>query len=468
MKTKLSILVSALFLVISFGCIEQVLACSPSPYSPPVCEMYGKSDTVFIGTILDIKEIKKVNVSSDFEITFLVEENFLGVVKNSIVTVILWGATPENYCFKKGEDYLVYARGKDKKFTIDAGTRTRHINEASEDLEFLRKLPKQKGGVRVYGNVRLQVKSSLEKDNKEPFYGAIVVATSLKNKKTSFQTTTNTNGYYEFTNLPPESYRISVKFKEKHKLYNEKYRVSISGSTETMDKGCFKREFTVEPEGTISGKVIDSDGNPVKNTEVEIISIFVLNPDYYQGSEYSDTDSKGEFVSYNVPPGLYTISVNYSDPPENDSPFPPTFYPNVKSREQAQVFEMTLGGKIENLIFQLPPRLKKRLIKGTIFWKDRTPAKGVTVHLTERKHDVCCVNKEFITNAKGQFELQGLEGREYRVWAVGKNLSTNVNDYGASEPFVLSKNTLPINIRLDKTRSWIDDMDSNKDDVSGN
>ncbi len=470
MKNKLTILIFTLFLMLSFGSVKQVLACSPSPYTPPICEMYGKSGAVFIGKIINIKEIKQENVSSNYEITFQVQENFVGVETNSKVTVILSGSTPEFYCFRKGENYLVYASGKDKKFSIDAGTRTRHIKDAGEDLEFIRQLSKQKDGVKISGNVNLIVKSSLEKDNTQPFSGAILIAKKSDDKNLSFQTLTDINGHYEFNDLPAGSYDISPDFNEESKHFKDKYSGSTNGSSATKitNKGCSKQDFTIEPKGKISGKVIDADGNPVKNIKVEIISIFVTDPDYFEGSESADTDSNGEFISYNVPPGLYTISVNYSNPPEDISPFPPTFYPNVKTRQQAQVFEMTLDGKIENLEFRLPAKLNKRIIKGSVFWKDGTPASGVLVYTKERLHDVCCVNNEVITNAKGEFETHGFEGREYRVWAVGENRYSNIKDYGASTPFILDKNALPIRIILDKTESWLNDMDEDNEDSSRN
>lgn len=468
MKNKISILIFAISILFATGSFEQILACSASLYSPPICEMFGKSGAVFVGELINIKEIKQENVSSNYEVTFQVQESFVGVAKNSKITIIQSGSTPEFYCFRKGENYLVYAYGKDKKFSLDAGTRTRHINEVGEDLDFLRQLIKRKDGVKISGKVNLQIKSSLENDTTQPFSGAIVKARKSGDKSASFQTHTDKNGMYEFNDLPADSYDIYIEFGEENKNFRDNYSVSTSGSSAITitNKGCSKQDFTIEPEGKISGKVIDADGHPVRNIEVEIISIFVINPDYFEGSESANTDSNGEFVSYNVPPGLYTISVNYSNPPEDISPFPPTFYPNVKSREEAQIFEMTLGGKIENLEFRMPAKLQKRVLKGSVFWKNGTPAIGVSVYLKERLHDVCCVNNEVTTDAKGHFETHGFEGREYRVWAVGENKLSNVKDYGASTPFILNKSALPIRIILDKTESWLTDMDEDNEDNS--
>lgn len=462
MKNKISIPIFSLLLMLSFGSVEQILACSPNTNATPICEMYGKSGGVFVGKIVSIKEVKKKNVGIIYDITFHVQETFVGAEKDSDVAVFLSGSTPEVRRLRMYESYLVYGSGygKRKRFSIDSGTRTKHICEADEDLEYLRQLSKKKDGINISGKINLKTRSSLEKDNTQPFSGAILTVKKTDEKNLSFQAVTDLNGNYEFIGLPPGSYKISIGFSKENKNFRDKYSISTSGGSiiKTTNKGCSKQDFTIEPNGKISGKVIDADGNPVKNTIVEIISIFVPNPDYYEGNESSETDSNGEFNSDEIPPGLYTISVNYSNPPENDSPFPTTFYPNAKNREQAQVFEMTLGGNIKNLVFKLPQKLKKIDISGSVFWKDGTPAGGVTVYIKERLHDVCCVNDEVVTNSKGQFKIQGFEGREYRVWAVGKNQSTKEKGYGASSPFFLNHKTQPISFVLDKTKSWLDNI----------
>ena len=56
------------------GSFERVLACSSNANLPSVCEMYSQAKAVFVGKIISIKELKKENVNSDFEIIFQIQE----------------------------------------------------------------------------------------------------------------------------------------------------------------------------------------------------------------------------------------------------------------------------------------------------------------------------------------------------------------------------------------------------------
>jgi len=458
MKHKIFIFLFSLFFTLSLGSSERVLACSSNTNLPSVCEMYGKAKAVFVGKIINIKEIKKENANSDFEIIFQIQEEFLGVKKLTRVSVLLSGIKIEYCGFEKGKVYLVYAYKGDKGFSIDSVTRTRPIAEANEDLEFLRNLPNRKSGIKIYGTVKQSVKSSLEDDNSQPLSGVNVKIENSDNKEQVFQAKTDANGNYKFASLAAGSYIVSLV------LADKRFAPPSNTTMKINDKGCVKQDVSVVSKSKIIGKVIDADGNPVDHITVEIISINVRNPDYYSGDEFGQTDSEGVFTAYNIPPGLYTISVNYNDPPEDEAPFPPTFYPGVSERSQAQIIEVNLGQDITDVEFRLPPKLEKRTIKGVVIWTDGTPAAGVKVYIKDHLHDVCCVNSEVITDAQGHFTIYGFEGRKYRVWAVGKRSPIfEKEDYGVSPPFVLNEKTTSYKIVLDKTDSWLTDMDDDNE-----
>jgi hypothetical protein len=460
MRNKISLYTFSTVLVFLFGCFQTINACISNRNLPSFCEMYGRAGAVFVGKITDIKEIKKENVSSDFEITFQVKEAFLGVKNSTSVSLILWGTTLDYCRFEKDADYLIYASKGDNFFSIDAGTRSRPIQEAEEDLQFLRNLPQQKNGIRIFGNVSQLVKSSLEEDNSAPLPKMFVKLESTSNKQQIFFRKTDAKGLYEFSSVPEDSYNVS--------LVNVAQNFSTSRNKVTANnKGCVKQNFSVVPTSKIKGRIIDSEGNPVENLTVEVISVNIVNPDYWLGEEFSQTDSKGYFESVNVPPGLYTISVNYNNPPEDNTPFPPTFFPGVLNRLEAQIIQINLGENVENINFQLPTRLTKQAIEGTVLWNDKTPAQGVKVYVKDHLHDVCCINSEVITNEQGHFITYGYKGRKYRVWAVGKrNSLSETSNYGATIPFLLAENTSKQLILLNLTESWLTDMDDDNERTS--
>lgn len=458
---RISIFLFSLVLTLLFGIPGQVLACSLNPDLYSVCEMYGRAKAVFVGKIVGIKEVKQPGVNSDYEIIFQVQEEFTGVKKIARVPVILSGASLQHCGFETGKVYLVYAYKGDKRFLIDAGTRTKPLAVADEDIEFLRNLPNKKSGINIYGNVKQSVKSSLEDDNSQPLSGVSVKIENTENKEQVFRAKTDANGNYKIASLPAGSYTVSLDFADK------RFVSSSSTTTKITDKGCVKQDVSVVSKSKITGKVIDADGNPVDHITVEIISINVRNPDYFVGDEFGQTDSAGIFRAYNISPGLYTVSVNYNNPPDDEAPFPPTFYPGVSERSQAQIFEVSLDRDIADLEFRLPPKLQKRAVSGSVVWADGTPAAGVEVYIKDHLHDVCCVNSEVKTDARGRFTIYGFEGRKYRVWATGKrNLAFEKADYGASPPFVLTEKTKNYKIILDETDAWLTDMDDDNEKES--
>jgi hypothetical protein len=433
MKHKIFIFIFSLILTVSLGSLERVLACGSGSYMPTVCEMYGKSKAVFVGKVLQVTEIKKENTSSDFKIDFQVQEKFFGVEKQSRVSVLLFGAKPEYCGFEKDKSFLVYAYKGSSGFSIDAGTRTKPLNEAEEDLEFLRNLPRNKSGVNIYGTITKAVKSSLEENSKSPVSALKLKFESLTGKPQIFYAVTNEDGNYEINGIPGGKYKISPS--EPLAGYFFKPEVGF-GEVEINDKGCVAYNFTLTTNNKFVGKIIDFEGNPVNHITVEILSANAPRPNSFIGEEYSNTNPDGTFYAYNITPGLYTVSINYSFLPNEESPYPTYFYPGVGKRSQAAVIEIKPGTDITNFEFRLPPRLEKKIIKGKIVWANGTPAVGVTVHLFDSEYESCCINTGVKTNERGEFSQIGYQGRIYRIWANGnKTDSIETGVYGVSPEF---------------------------------
>jgi hypothetical protein len=282
MKHKFIIFLFSLFLTLSLGSFERVLACFSNPNLPSVCGMYGMAKAVFVGKIIDIKEQRKENAYSEFEIIFQVQEDFLGVKKSTRVSVLFSDSL--EYCdFEKGKTYLVYAYKGDRGFSIDVGTRTRLITEADEDLAFLRNLTRIKSGSKIYGTVEQVVKSSLENNAKQPIQGLKLKLEQLDGTRKIFGVITDIDGKYEIAGIPGGKYKIT----QVNPLADFDFlpRDGVYSPLEVNNKGCAKQNFLLTTKNKISGRVVDAEGNPVDHVEVEIISINVRNPDYFIGSE---------------------------------------------------------------------------------------------------------------------------------------------------------------------------------------
>ncbi len=463
MKHKIYLFICLLVLTLSFGSFDRVLACGSRTYLPSVCEMFGKSKAVFVGKIILITELQRENSNSDYKIDFQVRESFLGVKNQTRVSVLLSGASIEHCGFENGKNYLVYAYKGSYGFSIDAGTRTKSVSEAEDDLEFLRNLSKVKAGARIFGTITQAVKSSMEENNKNPVSAMRLKIESLDEKSRIFYAVTDENGNYEIKGIPGGKYKISPA----KPLVGYFFASDVgSGEVDVNEKGCVRNNFTITTNTKFTGKVIDAEGNPLDHIYVEILSVNAKRPNGYLGEEYTQTSSDGTFNAYNITPGLYTISVNYSNPPNEQSPFPTVFYPGVGERSQAAVIEIEAGKNVTDFEFRLPRRLHQRVIKGSVLWADGTPAAGVEVHLKDDDYDSCCINSGVKTDAQGEFSQIGYEGHNYKIWASGNKISSTKNViYGVSSSFA-ADNAKPQIIVLkmngEEFETALDGNDSNK------
>ncbi len=201
----------------------------------------------------------------------------------------------------------------------------------------------------------------------------------------------------------------------------------------------------------ITGTVVDAEGLPVKNIRVELVPTDLIEkPNLFALKEDDLTDEKGNFTLENVPPGNYTMSVNYTSSPDEKNAFATTFYPNTPDRTQATNFTVTYGSMdINNIEFRLPPRLKTQEITGIIVWSDGTPVFDAHVGLRDAEDNFYA--SDMRTGKSGEFSLNGFPGRTYFISA--DNYSSDVGadsaSYVSSGKFILDKDVKPFRLVLE-------------------
>jgi protocatechuate 3,4-dioxygenase beta subunit len=113
--------------------------------------------------------------------------------------------------------------------------------------------------------------------------------------------------------------------------------------------------------GAISGRVRDSDGEPVTGASVQVAPV---NPKKGVAPQFgAATDDRGEYRVYNIPPGKYHIAVSYDPPfqqrqvrmqrsaaqPNNalQETLALTYYPAALDPKQAQTINMEAGADLQ-------------------------------------------------------------------------------------------------------------------------
>jgi hypothetical protein len=215
--------------------------------------------------------------------------------------------------------------------------------------------------------------------------------------------------------------------------------------------------MTVAGQGvaTIQGVLLKADGKPRQYTEIELVPLGI-NTLITDSRLISASATNGKFTFYNVPPGRYTLSINFDDRPSELSPYPTFFFPDTFDRQEADIFAIDNTSRIRNIVFKLPPALTLTTVKGRVVWEDGSPLTFVSVGcldlLAGRRNGYGSVG----VDRAGNFRVNVFEGRKYRLGAVvlGLNASGNPLDPatilggGESEIFIPGPTNDMIEIKL--------------------
>ena len=339
MKCRFCILV--LLFVLSFGCWQTAAGESP-------CERYGRADAVFLGQLVAAEYEKDSPIVAPRYI-FDVVEAFYGI-KNQTRVTIDPGSSTYTFRFEKGSSYLVYAdeqqasAGKDKN-VLSAWFGIYSFEEAAEDLAFLRNLSGQKG-MKVTGEIAENISAVADQElTDRAIAGKKIRFTGGANQ--IFEAITDGAGMYEIT-LPAGRYKIDLADDDFFRnLFVGIYRPP---TVNAKDGGCLNNSFFVTNRSEVHGRITKADGKPLKDTSIELHSEAgeIKSPGYL----LAKTNANGYFLFDKIPVGRYYLSVS----PDDEKNLSEVFYPGVLDKSRAQIIEVGLGQKIENLQMRLPKK----------------------------------------------------------------------------------------------------------------
>lgn len=449
----------AIAIILLSGNFQQILACSCLS-ERPVCEAFGDAKTVFVGEVIEGKSAEKlsdaIQQTGRSPFVFKVKQSFLGTDVDKEIQIHTGSGFGDcGFPFQKGETYLIYAyRNKNGTLETSICTRSAHISRVDEEeFEYLKSLKNNSSGARLFGKVDLYAKSSFEKDHIQPMKNFRILVEQTNDAGKKFEIFTDHFGKYELNGLPAGKYKVTPSIPEN--LTTSSFDEDVE--FELNDKGCYKQNFRLENDSLVFVKVIDSAGNPVSMVQVELIPAEIdpklVKPEDNYPEEFGVTNLQGGLYNFHVPPGRYTISVNYWNHPRKDYPFATTFYPGTSDRTKAEIVEVKRGTKIKDLVIQLPPKLNEKEIKGEVFWEDGTPANDVRTYIVEEMNENFCVKDCFYkTDSNGEFSVTGYESRKYRVKAKAeKTVDGEIQIFEASsEFFTLDENSPKIRLSLKK------------------
>jgi hypothetical protein len=354
----------------SFPGLSRATTCLPSS----ACSAISSGGVAFLGRALGSEPQED---GSDLT-RFAVKEAFYGRVGAEISVLSTQNMWSDMFRFKSGEDYLVVAgmRAGRPVITGMCGP-TRPATLAVADLKFLRAraagaLP----GTILYGTVAMmELRKMGELPEVKPLAGKVV---SAQGAPGSFQTTTGSDGYFEFRDIPAGNYKVTPTLPDTMLVRTAEVKIAPGG--------CGAAVFWPLWDGRISGQAIGPDGSPVADAEMDLADSR-MPPEQAVGGR---TVKNGHYSFDHLPPGKYVVGLlsgGILNTPSKEFPFPPLFYPDAEDRESATAIELGPGQKLDGMDFVIH-RFEPRFVRVQIQWPDKRPAVGAKVSV-EYEHTYC-------------------------------------------------------------------------------
>jgi hypothetical protein len=396
---------------------------------------------VFLGTVTEI------NAQSGYLKTarMNVDRAFKGDLKK--VIDLFDNGMCDGPVLQIGKQYLMYTSGNPNGPVPARGcTRSRRIEDAEEDLKFLKLLSEGTAVTHVDGTVRFRPDepedSRLGDAGRTPMKD---VRITLSGEGKEFQATTTSVGRYAFTKLPPGKYTIAADLAG-YRLDWAPHGVSLAPN------GCVEADLLMKVDRRVQGVVRDDNGVPVAGALVEMVSTNQQLKPWEQPVLLGVSDENGQYTINGIPPGDYYLGVNIKSTPTKEHPYPRTYYPGTPDLSQATQVGIVIGASVLDLDLRVPRRLSLVMIHGRIQNADGKPpmAQGhPQVRIKEPGLRGQTEQEIIKIDADGRFQFELCEGIRYSAFAFSGPVGSAT--YSAPIEFTPTTESDQLVLTLDKT-----------------
>jgi hypothetical protein len=377
-------------LLLYFGA-RTILACSCAT-NGSACDFLKGTEIVFVGRVTqDSGAGTGIGPAK-----MIVEEVFHGLPKSLHELTVDTSAGTSCYMrLKKDERYLIYGSAIPGSPTQVRRNACSFSFQVAGNETLLSALRSAETGTDARLIGKIQMKYEEYNVGGEGAVGVRVIATD---GKTKIEAVTNSNGEFEFLQVPPGKYHLSI---GSPNVFEDKWRFPAQDPTVPANS-CGYQNLYVWPDGRIQGTVRGLDGKPLAGIPVQVFAKTKQGEMDSSALREQKSDEEGKYVLTGLPPGDFIVGVNGAKW-DDKYPWAPRFYPGTNDRDTAQRLTLGRGGSQTGIDLEVgSPRTPAVLHIETVF-EDGTPAISPAVNVEN---------------------LAGVQ----RAFAMGREKKTNVLD----------------------------------------
>jgi hypothetical protein len=430
----------AAFCLLTFGAFYSAEACSCVSMDTPTCAIGGVaegSSVVFSGIVNEILPIKVKSSDGRYEyeqwlVKFGVAETFKGTAVQTIEVETGRGGGDCGYNFQVGVSYLVYTY-KTQAGNLATGicSRTRELAKATDDLEYFRGLTNKKPVGSLFGVVH-ESRSYKDGQVREPPRLLTGVRVTIDGPSGILESLTNDDGKYSFDDLKPGEYILKFYPPAEVSFGRTEQKLKI------LPKACSVYHASFSKRTSVSGRLSDHEGNSPGKIGVVMVPVEEIASKLPRDVRFIETDENGAFTVIHLAPGRYYLGFRIDRISGRDTLYPPIFYPGTEKVSEATEIVVTEGTVIENLNFQLLPKMTLRKIEGSVMLPDNKKPFNPYLCAQEISGSTVQCGQLNLVVKDGKFSFDLPEGLAYRL-IVHDNPPNNAQQIHA-EPATLPTN----------------------------
>ncbi len=331
-------------------------------------------------------------------------------------------------------------------------TRSRGVEQASEDLAFLAQFRAGRTGTYIGGVVRLRPDGPNPPDLKarnEPEPVPLKdVRVTVEGNRALLSTTNATGGLYSFPNLAAGEYTVRAELKG--------YSMRLPAESVTLvSNGCVEADISMEIDRRVQGTVRDASGSALPGVTVEMILTQPNLERWEQPILLGLSDELGHYVVHGIPPGEYYLGVSINSTPTKDNPYPPNYYPNTSDVKSAARIRFDQGASFQELDLSVPRKLLVITVHGRVLGAGGAPLRPADrpqVRIKEPGLNGQIETSPIVVDSEGRFEIELCEGVSYSAFV----LSGPMRSQKHSAPIAFSaRENEPLVLTVDKTNQEV-------------